>query len=95
MASEIKATRIVAYDEGNGEWTIEATDDAGTCAMTSDGRYVACWLDAEGCVNPDDFKPLALAEAVAVARQEFADAGCPNDLAVYLARDGVMEAVEV
>ena len=95
MANVIQPTRIVAYDEGDGEWTIEAADDAGTCAMTSDGRYVACWLDHEGCDNPDEFRPLTLAEAVAVARQEFAEEGYPANLPVYLARDGVMEEIKV
>ena len=90
----IKPTRLVCCDEGDGEWTIEATDEAGTCAMTSDGRYVACWLDHGACDDPEEFKPLTLAEAVAVARAELADA-VPADLPVYIHRDGVMEAVEV
>jgi hypothetical protein len=91
----IQPTRIVVYDEGYGEWTIEATDDNGTCAMTSDGRYVACWLDHEAHDNPDEFTPLTLADAVAMARQEFAEGGYPADLPVYLARDGVMEEIKV
>jgi hypothetical protein len=90
----IQPTRLVCYDEGDGEWTIEAADDAGTCAMTSDGRYVACWLDHEACDDPEEFQPLTLAEAVAVARKELADE-IPAGLPVYVAGDDGMQIAEV
>lgn len=94
MSTMMTPTRIVAYDEGDGEWTIEAADDAGTCLRDASGDYVACWFDREQHDHPDEFRPLTLAEAVAVARAAFADIGLPADLPVYVHRGDSMEAVE-
>ncbi len=81
MTETIQPTRIVAYDEGYGEWTIEAADDRGTCAKDADGHDLACWFNHEG---DDEFVPMSLDEAVAAAVVEFAAAGIPAGLPVYV-----------
>lgn len=70
----IQPTRIVAYDEGEGEWTIEAADDNGTCVKDADGHDLACWFNHEA---DDEFVPMSLEEAVAAAEEDFGLSGLP------------------
>jgi hypothetical protein len=76
-------TRIVAYDEGYGEWTIEAADDNGTCVKDAAGHDLACWFNHEG---DDEFVPMTMEEAVAAAEKDFCVAGLP----VFVWEDGGM-----
>jgi hypothetical protein len=78
-----RPTRIVAYDEGYGEWTVEAADDNGTCVKDADGRDLACWFNHEG---DDEFEPMTLEEAVAAAEKDF----CVTGLPVFAWKDGGM-----
>ena len=77
----IQPTRIVAYDEGYGEWTIECADDGGICVKDADGHDLACWFNHEA---DDEFVPMSLEAAVAAAVKEFATDGVPSSLPVYV-----------
>lgn len=72
--------RIVCYDEGGGEWTIESQDADGQAIRDSRGHYLSVWHDEEAI---DEFLRMsrdgAVAEAIALA----SDIGLPA-LPVYM-----------
>lgn len=81
--------RIVCYDEGNGEWTIEAQDADGAAIRDAGGCYLSLWHDDEAL---GEFSPMdrdgAIAEAVGLA----AEMGLPM-LPVYFFDDGGLALV--
>ena len=80
--AEPRPTRIVAFDEDDGEWTVEATDDAGV--QVSD---FALWINHE-----NGYPPMTLAEALNEARVEFGGE-VPHGLPVYVMRNGELSAL--
>jgi hypothetical protein len=79
--------RIVCYDEGDGEWTIDAEDAEGRCIRDSHGHYPASvWHDEEGV---DSFSPWTREHAVAAAVGLAVEIGNPV-LPVYVCCDGEM-----
>ena len=71
-----KPARIVCYDDGCGDWTIDVEDTDGLCLRDADGNYPSSiWVDAE---NGDSFMDERQAiEAARGLRQQLAMPSLP------------------
>ena len=62
--AKTKPARIVCYDEGGGEWTIDAEDESCQCLRDERGNYPASvWHNEE-----NGFSPITKTQAVAIAK---------------------------
>lgn len=83
--------RIVCYDEGDGEWTIEVQDADGAAIRDERGNYWSVWHDEEAI---DGFLPWTRDEAVAAAVGLAGEIGLPT-LPVYeVAEDDTLTLVQ-
>lgn len=61
--TKTQPARIVCYDEGDGEWTIDAEDESCRCLRDERGNYPASvWHNEE-----NGFSPITKTQAVAIA----------------------------
>jgi hypothetical protein len=79
------ANRIVCYDEGEGEWTIELQDASGDPVRDEHGNYFAIWHNEE-----NDCEPITRAQAVALAVGLRNEIGMPH-LRVYVMHESLVD----
>lgn len=80
---QAEPARIVCYDEGDGEWTIDAEDESCRCLRDKQGNYPASvWNNEENECEPIDEK-----QAVAKA-SEMRRVLSFGNIPIYVARPG-------